>query len=299
MSQFTVTLRPKQIENLLNDKKISISQTQLKKGGSIVVNVPDAKSYKKLLKTVNGQTKNYTGVIANHIDGGKLTLKSLGKKINKFLHSKTAKSIGKTLGHVAVETGANYAEANGYDPNLIRAVGHNAIEGNTDNLHKIQNHYETKLKNELANQYGQDFSGAMNDYHTASNYRNNYDMSQFDGSGLRKKKRGGNVNLLKNIGKTALKSVGHVGVAVATQPMGLIGSTIAQDQINPIVDRQINGLGMETIHTHTANNATPILNNVGGSLERRVRNLENIVRGGSFQTHSGGSFAGHGLLFFK
>lgn len=253
MTHFFTDLKPSQVQKLLEDGKINLSHKQLTSGGKIKININTDREYNRLMKNIN-EGKKFTGVMARHIEGGKLSLKGIGKQIKKGLKHPVVKGIAKAIGHTGVEMAANMAGAYGVDPNMVRAIGHSAVESKHDNLRKIRDHHVNKAKDELmdhyASQYGNDYNDMMHQYQDArQQYREftkpkySYDMSAY-GDGLKKRGRpkttGGKINW-KNVGKKVLKSTAHVGLATLTSPLGALGSTIIGDQVNPIVDKKIDG----------------------------------------------------------
>lgn len=158
-------LNERQHKKLLNHETFQLKHSQLtgKTGFKTELHVT-----RKVMEEVNRAIKNGKGYrfAAHKIQGGKLNISKLAKKVGHTLHNIVKSKPVKAIGHALLNIGTAYGEQNGYidkhQADVLNDVGHNAIDSKITRVKNIG-------KNELSNYTAQQLAdyGAEHDIDTS------------------------------------------------------------------------------------------------------------------------------------
>jgi hypothetical protein len=143
------------LRKLGNGHNIQLSHDQLKTAinGEPTADFEMAKKHITELLRAHRQGKGYR-IMHKKIHGGKITLKSIGRKISHaakaVMHNSTVKKVAKELGHLPVGVANNYAMQNGVDTTPYAHIANRAIESKN-------------IKKELEDQMGHDIMSYANE----------------------------------------------------------------------------------------------------------------------------------------
>lgn len=146
------------LRKLGNGHNIQLSHDQLKSAlsGAPTADFEMAKKHITELLRAHRQGKGYR-IMHKKIHGGKITLKSIGRKIShaakkvshvaeKAMRNPTVKKVVKELGHIAVGVANNYAAENGVNTGAYAHLAHKAIESKN-----IRKELEDQIGNDIMN----------------------------------------------------------------------------------------------------------------------------------------------------
>lgn len=134
-----------------NGHNIQLSHDQLHSAlnGEPTAEFEMAKKHITELLRAHRQGKGYR-IMHKKIHGGKITLKSIGRKIShtakKIMSNHTVKKVAKELGHIAVGVANNYASENGVNTGAYAHLAHKAIESKN-----IRKELEDQIGNDIMN----------------------------------------------------------------------------------------------------------------------------------------------------
>lgn len=132
-----------------NGHNIQLSHDQLHSAlnGEPTAEFDMAKKHITEMLRAHRQGKGYR-IMHKKIHGGKITLKSIGRKIShvakKIIHNPTVKKVAKELGHIAVGVANNYAAENGVNTGAYAHLAHKAIESKN-----IRKELEDQIGNDI------------------------------------------------------------------------------------------------------------------------------------------------------